>query len=93
MTRTHDILFLKHVIGKDESAMAICLDDTNGKAPHVLEGFQNAWKEAQRNVTDWPSFFALTGCSDGFNEKIRKNVDGWIVNCVNTARARGKAYI
>lgn len=87
------LLFLQHVIGSNEKKTAELLDNTDGKAPEVLKQFQKVWKESQRTVNDWDSFFALTGCADGFRKKIKADVSGWIGSCVRRARARGKAYV
>ena len=70
----------------------ITLDETNGKAPQVLEQFQRAWKKAQAEVVDWQSFFRFTGCSTELLERITGNEDGWVETCVARATTRGKMY-
>jgi len=87
------LMFLRHVIGSNEKKTAEILDTTNGKAPAVLEEFQNAWRDSQRTVKDWNSFFSLTGCGRGFQKQIKEDVNRWIGNCVQRAYRRGKAYI
>ena len=86
------LMFLKHVIGDNLSATAHLLDQTNGKAPKVLEQFQQAWKESKRKVCDWRGFLEQTGCSMELIQSIASDEDKWVRVCVARARNRGKMY-
>lgn len=86
------LMFLQHVIGKDEKSTAELLDKTNGKAPEVLEKLQNVWRDSQKNVISWNTFLVATGCSDSYRWKIIKDVRIWLQHCVRRANQRGTAY-
>lgn len=86
------LMFLKHVIGDDPQITAEQLDETNGKAPQVLEKFQQALKKSQQNVVTWRSFLEMTGCTETLLMGITKDEEQWVQTCVTRAKARGKSY-
>jgi len=86
------LMFLKHVIGDNLADTAEMLDKTNGRAPEVLEKFQQAWKESQKKVSSWATFLEFTGCSQALLEEITRDEDKWVQSCVARAKARGKSY-
>ena len=86
------LMFLKHVIGDNLTDTAEMLDKTNGRAPEVLEKFQQAWKESQKKVSSWATFLEFTGCSQALLEEITRDEDKWVHSCVARAKARGKSY-
>ena len=72
--------------------MAKLLDETNGKAPQVLEKFQQALKESQQKVGSWSSYYELTGCSETMMLSITQDEKKWVKTCVARAKNRGKSY-
>jgi len=82
------IYFLRFIIGANPEKTAALLDNTNGKAPQLLEEFFKQWKTTE-NIDCWLDFMRASGCSnDLMNFSGKQLVD----NAVRKAKERGSAY-